>query len=84
MLTATRENKEPITTAPRANFAMPISAIDDTRQVRQHRKSTNAVSRAMTLGWPDDRTEVIMTISASLVPLATRVTVSNVSSPKSI
>jgi DNA invertase Pin-like site-specific DNA recombinase len=63
MLTATRENEEPITTAHRAKLAYVYIRQSTAGQVRQHQESTQLqyrlVGRATALGWPDDRIEVI-------------------------
>ena len=63
MLTAAKTNEEPITTAHRAKLAYVYIRQSTAGQVRQHQESTQLqyrlVSRAVTLGWPRDRIEVI-------------------------
>jgi DNA invertase Pin-like site-specific DNA recombinase len=63
MLTAAKTNEEPITTAHRAQLAYVYIRQSTAGQVRQHQESTQLqyrlVSRAVTLGWPRDRIEVI-------------------------
>ena len=62
MLTATK-NEDTITTAHRAKLAYVYIRQSTAGQVRQHQESTQLqyrlVGRATTLGWPQDRVEVI-------------------------
>jgi DNA invertase Pin-like site-specific DNA recombinase len=63
MLTKTIETNEWVTTAHRAKLAYVYVRQSTTGQVRQHQESTELqyrlVNRAVSLGWPRDRIEVI-------------------------